>query len=290
MLYRSDMQPDPSSNLCAGIVLPDSTSAGRSFRSALRQTVWLGRIGAWIFGIALLAACSTTPPADCAAQSDITEYRERLSQAAGEVPYGRGLLWRVDWRDLPPSYVFGTCASKDPEVTRLPKPVAAAFETASSLTIEMVHTPEVDSAAERAVKIPGGNVEPSVGAEQLGHIRAAGARYGLHLQALRQFKRWALYLLFFQPPAEIRNSRPTLDFALQGNAEQRGIPVYGLESVEEQLAAFEDLDPSFQVALLDEALAENWRINCWWANSDGGLSFARIRLLHIDDRRDDRNR
>ena len=264
MLYRSDMQPDPSSNSCAGIVLPDWTSAGRSFRSALRQTVWLGRIGAWIFGIALLAACSTTPPADCAAQSHITEYRERLSQAAGEVPYGRGLLWRVDWRDLPPSYVFGTMHSKDPKVTRLPKPVAAAFETASSLTIEMVHTPEVDSAAERAVKIPGGNVEPSVGAERLGHIRAAGARYGLHLQALRQFKPWALYVLFSLPPAEIRNSRPTLDFALQGSAEQRGIPVYGLESVEEQLAAFEDLDPSFQVALLDEALAENWRVDCWW--------------------------
>jgi hypothetical protein len=40
--------------------------------------------------IALLAACSTAPPPDCAAQTDITEYRQGLSQAAGEIPYGEG--------------------------------------------------------------------------------------------------------------------------------------------------------------------------------------------------------
>jgi uncharacterized protein len=218
----------------------------------------------WVLSIALLAACSTAPPPDCAAQTDITEYRQGLSQAAGEIPYGEGLLWRVDRTDVPPTYVFGTAHSKDPRITRLATPVAAAFETAKSLAIEMVHTPEVDSALERAMKIPGGDVERLVGPERFGQIRAAGARYGLQPEALRQLKPWALYLLFSLPPVEIRDSKPALDCVLQESAEERGIPIYGLESVQEQLAMFDDLDPDRQVALLDAALAENWRIDCWW--------------------------
>jgi uncharacterized protein len=219
---------------------------------------------AWLLGIALLAACSTTPPPDCAAQEDITEQRQRLSQAAGEVAYGQGLLWRVDWTGARPSYVFGTVHSKDPRITRLAKPVAAAFETAQSLAIEIVHTPEVDRVVEQTVKMPGGNVERLVGPERFRQIRAAGARYGSPPEALRQLKPWALYLLFSLPPAEIRDRKPALDFVLQESAEARGIPVYGLESVQEQLAMFDDLAPDRQVALLDTALAENWRIDCWW--------------------------
>jgi uncharacterized protein YbaP (TraB family) len=258
------MQLDQSSISFSGIDLPDGPPSGLSFRSELRQIMEIGRICAWLVGIGLLAACSTTPPPDCAAQKDITEYRQRLSQTAGQVAYGQGLLWRVDRADVPPSYVFGTAHSKDPRITRLAEPVAAAFETASSLTIEIVHTPEVDRAVERAVKIPDGNVERLVGQERFRQIKAAGARYGSDVEALRQFKPWALYLLFARPPAEIRNSRPALDFVLQKRAGEQGIPVYGLESVQEQLAMFDHLDPDRQVALLDAALAENWRINCWW--------------------------
>jgi uncharacterized protein len=226
--------------------------------------VGIARIWARLLGIALLAACSTTPPPDCAAQKDIAEHRQRLREAAGDVAYGQGLLWRVGWTDAPPSYVFGTAHSKDPRITRLAKPVAAAFETAQSLAIEIVHTPAVDTAVGRAMKIPGGNVERLVGPERYGQIRAAGARYGSQPEALRQLKPWALYLLFSLPPAEVRDRKPALDFVLQLSAEERGIPVYGLESVQEQLAMFDDLAPDRQVALLDAALAENWRIDCWW--------------------------
>jgi uncharacterized protein len=180
------------------------------------------------------------------------------------VPYGQGLLWRVDWTDAPPSYVFGTVHSKDPRITRLAEPVAAAFATAKSLAIEIVHTPEGDRVIAQAMQVPGGNVERLVGPERFGQIRAAGARYGSRPEALRQLKPWALYLLFSLPPAEIRDSRPALDFVLQESAQQREMPVYGLESVQEQIALFDDLDPDRQVALLDAALAENWRIDCRW--------------------------
>jgi hypothetical protein len=106
------MQPDLSSKPHAWIDLAGLMPAGRSFKSELQQTMRIGRICAWLLGSALLAACSTAPPPDCAAQSDITEYRQRLSQAAAEIPYGQGLFWRVDSTDAPPSYVFGTAHSK----------------------------------------------------------------------------------------------------------------------------------------------------------------------------------
>jgi uncharacterized protein YbaP (TraB family) len=258
------MQPDLSSIFTLRNRSARRNAGGGACRSELRQTVGIGCVCAWLLGIALLAACSTTPPPNCAAQTDIIEYRQRLSQAADEVAYGQGVLWRVDGTDVPPSYVFGTAHSKDPRVTRLAKPIAAAFENAKNLAIEIVHTPEVDSAVERTTKIPGGNVERLVGPERFKQITAAGARYGSQPEALRQFKPWALYLLFSLPPAEVRDSNPALDFVLQESAEERGIQVFSLESIQEQLAIFDDLDPDRQIALLDAALAENWRIDCWW--------------------------
>jgi len=78
------MQPDLSSIFTVRHRSAQRDAGGRAFRSQLRQVVGIGRICARVLGIALLAACSTTPPPDCAAQKDITEYRQRLSQAAGQ--------------------------------------------------------------------------------------------------------------------------------------------------------------------------------------------------------------
>jgi hypothetical protein len=90
------MQPDLISQPYGWIDLPGVTPAGRFFASEWQQIMRIGRICAWLLGLASIAACTTAPPPDCAAQSDITEYRQRLSQAASEISYGQGLLSRVD--------------------------------------------------------------------------------------------------------------------------------------------------------------------------------------------------
>jgi uncharacterized protein YbaP (TraB family) len=46
--------------------------------------------------------------------------------ANAELIYGQGLPWRVDRAGGVPSHLFGTMHSNDPDITRLPEPVASA--------------------------------------------------------------------------------------------------------------------------------------------------------------------
>jgi uncharacterized protein YbaP (TraB family) len=56
-----------------------------------------------------------------------------------------------------------------------------------------------------------------------------------------------------------------LDDRLGKEAKDRSIPVYGLETVEEQLATFDEMPEEDQVALLASALAESARIEEYFA-------------------------
>ena len=169
------------------------------------------------------------------------------AQAATVEPlYGKGLLWRVERTGLPPSHLFGTLHSSDPSVTRLPEPVAAVFATAASLTIEVVRTPAVEAELLRARLLErGDNLAALVGPDRFERVKEVGARYGLAEPQLQQFKPWALMTLFSVPPAELLGRRNgaalPLDWMLQQRAEQRGIPVYGLESAAEQISLFDEL-------------------------------------------------
>ena len=77
--------------------------------------------------------------------------------------------------------------------------------------------------------------------------------------ALQRFKPWALYLMFSVPPSEQQRKakgKKALDFALQTRARDFGVPVYGLESLDEQLALFDGLSDEVQVAYLDSILRQ----------------------------------
>lgn len=218
----------------------------------LRRILPARVVGAWLLGLALLAGCAAREPV-CGP-----------SEAETKVRYGQGVLWRIERPDVAPSYLFGTMHSKDPEITRLEEPVAAQFDGAHSLAVEVVQTSRAVRAYRSAMEIPNGNLELLIGSERLRLVEAVGARYGLSERRLRTLKPWALSVLFSVPPAEALAARPTLDKVLEEKAKGRDIPVYGLESVEEQIDLFDGLDLERQIALLDAALAENWRIECWW--------------------------
>lgn len=209
-------------------------------------------VGAWLLGVALVAGCASREPV-CGP-----------SEAAAEVLYGEGVLWRIERPDAAPSHLFGTMHSKDPEITRLAEPVAAQFDGAHSLAVEVVQTPRAVRAYRGAMKIPNGDLELLIGPERMHLVEEVGARYGLPERRLRRFKPWALSVLFSTPPAEARADRPTLDQALEEKAGEREMPVYGLENVQEQVDVYDSLALDRQIALLDAALAENWRIECWW--------------------------
>ena len=240
---------------------------------------------AWL-GIAVLAGCASAPPEPACDLRGLVP-----GEAEVAIPYGEGVLWRVEREGTSPSHVFGTMHAKGPEITRLPGPVAARFAAAESVGVEVIPTPAAVQALESAIELPGGDLELLIGPERMRRVEEAGARYGAPERRLRRMKPWALALLFAIPPREVRDRRPPLDQVLVNSAAARDVPVFGLESMEEQIESFDGLDLDSQIAMLDQALAENSRIECWWQQvleplyltRDTGTLYALLAPRRTDD-------
>jgi uncharacterized protein len=189
--------------------------------------------------------------------------------ASAEVIYGQGLLWRVERPGATPSHLFGTMHTNDPDVTRLPEPVAAAFDGAQSFGLEMVLSADAAGQMRAATTLRGGDLENLLGPARFERMADLGWRYGMPVSALRQLKPWAAMMLISQPPAEFarrtaRPESPPLDLLLQRRAAAHRMVIFGLESASEQIAVFDDLPVSDQIALLDATMV-GARIDSWWS-------------------------
>ena len=188
----------------------------------------------------------------------------RAAFAGGEMPYGQGLLWKVERDGLAPSYLFGTIHITDERVLDLPTEVAKAFDGARSATFEVIMTAELRlSLAQAMVAANGRTLDRVLSPALYGEAIAAGARYGLGEMHLKHFKPWALAMFLSVPKAEFARSAMgalPLDQVLQNQAREQGKPVYALETGEEQIALFNELTEAEQLSMLESAIQDNARI------------------------------
>jgi uncharacterized protein YbaP (TraB family) len=184
------------------------------------------------------------------------------------IPYGQGLLWRIEAPGGAVSHLFGTMHAADSRVATPPAAVASVLDAAESLTVEVVMTPAVRrSLAEAMVLREGRMLGETVGPALLRRVLDIGGRYGLQPWQTRALAPWALATLFAVPPAEVdqrETGAPILDDVLQDGAARGGLPLYGLESADEQTAIFTEMSEADQVALLRLAVDEHPRVGWWW--------------------------
>ncbi len=202
--------------------------AGRSFLRAA-------------FAILLLCGC---------AMQSLTVY------AAGS--FDRGLLWRIDAQGVAPSYLFGTIHLDDARVTALPGPVRTSLDGASSFTMEVTFDPaNLLQLAGRMVYLDGRDLPGVIGEALFKQLVRESASLGIPGDMLRVFRPWAMALLLVMPqqrPADI------LDNVLFRIATEQRKPVHHLETVDEQIAAFEGLPEADQVVLLRHAVENRARM------------------------------
>jgi uncharacterized protein YbaP (TraB family) len=197
----------------------------------------LPRIVLWL---ALALALAAPQPAACA---------EALL-------HGHGLLWKIEGGGVAPSYLFGTIHLRDTRVTTLPGPVADAIAATRSLSIEVL----LNAAAKvrtmgRMMITEGPKLDEIVGAALFDRVVDAAAPYGLNRNVVRHMKPWAMWLLLGLPPEEMKGgSAMPLDQALQAEAMRRGKPVYGLETIDEQLDSVAGFTEHEHIALLASAV------------------------------------
>lgn len=171
--------------------------------------------------------------------------------AAPAVEHGgfeRGLLWRVEKPGVAASHVFGTIHVADQRVTSLPSVVTRQLVAARSFTMEIaLDGPGLFALASR-MEFDDGRDLPAVAGEQLFSrvvplLEARGMPQGL----ARTLKPWAAMLMLATPPQQ---PEQVLDFVLSRLAARQRVPVYFLETVDDQIAALEGMPDTDQVALL----------------------------------------
>ena len=206
-------------------------------------------------------------------------FDERLK--AEEIPYGQGLLWRIEKDGVTPSHLFGTFHTNDPDVLDLPRVLTRAFFRADAVALEVEIYSKASynalgaSAVDTLVIDDGRTLRQIVGRDLYSDVVAGLTPYGVPEQALQQIKPWGVYHLLTataHDPRSAHGSGLFLDLWLGQKAVHHGKPLIGLETVEEQRAIFAGLSEEDQVDLLDSAIAYS---------SEGGITLEELKKLYL---------
>lgn len=172
--------------------------------------------------------------------------------AAAEIPFGNGLLFRIQKAGAEPSYLFGTIHLEDRRVVNLPEPVRSAFDGSRRVVLEMtLDGSNIFTSVMSMIYMDGRELRNVVGEELYLRAVAAMEIRGVPEVALRRYKPWSVATLLIVPPAE---TGQFLDFVLYQTAQAAGKPVLGLETAEEQLQAFDEMPEDAQIKMLEETL------------------------------------
>jgi uncharacterized protein YbaP (TraB family) len=180
-------------------------------------------------------------------------------------PFGQGRLWQVSPAGAAPSYVFGTMHVADEDVVSVPEAVTAAIVRSDRLVLEVAMTRKNAMYMARAMVFEDGRrLSDVVGPKRFAAVGRVAGRYGITAAQIAMFRPWAVITMFSVPPAELKRQaagHAVLDRLLNDQAVRRGMPVFDLEDIEEQLAILRDLPERDQVEMLDWTLQLNAQID-----------------------------
>jgi uncharacterized protein YbaP (TraB family) len=148
--------------------------------------------------------------------------------------------------------VFGTVHLADKRVTTLPGAVREQFDGARSFAMEVALDPSnIAALAARMVYLDGRDLPGVAGEALFNKLVPLTVGLGVPPEMARFFKPWAMVLLLQMPQ---QDAEGVLDFMLQRMATQQGKALHYLETVDEQVAAFESMSEPDQLALLKHAV------------------------------------
>ncbi len=176
---------------------------------------------------------------------------------AAESKFEQGLLWKIEAKNTPPSYLFGTIHVDDSDVLAVPAQVMEVFNAAEIFAAEAIN----DKSSARRFMAAMLTAEPQLpallGDENYKAIDDLLARRNIPQDVRPRFKPWAAMLTLQQPP---KRNGLVLDQMLLRVASQHKKIIVPLETIDEQIAAFNGMSQATQVALLQHAQSSQHKI------------------------------
>lgn len=176
----------------------------------------------------------------------------QASHALAAADWRQGLLWEIGRAGQPASYLFGTIHSEDPAVLALPAPVQQAFDKAERVVLEVrLDLDAMLFSSQTMLLGEGRRLSEITGKALFEQTSRAIQTRGIPEIVLDRMKPWAAAVTLSMPAAE---TGEVLDMLLYQQALQAGKQVFGLESIREQLAVFDNMPEQDQLILLRDAV------------------------------------
>ena len=164
------------------------------------------------------------------------------------------LLWRIEHTknhaDIRSSYIFGTMHIDDQRVMNIPDSMLHRVIAADVLMLELeLNDNNSVDMLRKMLFTDGRNLSQVIGKQGFKNVSDALLESGnsLPIDVLTVLKPWAAMLLLIKPE---NKSGTFLDKKLATLARSAGVKVQGLETVNEQLSVFDDIEIDDQVSLL----------------------------------------
>lgn len=178
---------------------------------------------------------------------------EPPASAPERAGFSRGVLWKVEAKGVAPSYLFGTLHLDDDRVLALPEPVRGAFDRARTFAAELLYDEAAGRAFRSAMVTEAPRLPALLGEALYAEADRLLARYGIPGEARPRLKPWAAMLTLLQPPGA---NGLILDRVLVNEAVRAGKSIHALETVDEQIAAFDGMPRETQLVLLKKVIAD----------------------------------
>ena len=187
----------------------------------------------------------------------------RISNAAARTVNARSIFWRIEGPTGPPSHLFGTMHLSDDRINALPVAVQLALGAAKTVALEVADLSSKNLAAAIGKLQPllmftdGRSLESLLSPDERSIAGRAIGKAGMPSEALASLRPWVVNMTLSLSDCERRRGSAglqPLDLRLGDSARQRGVPVVGLETLEDQLRALAGVPDGDQLTVLRAGL------------------------------------
>ena len=224
------------------------------------------------------AAFAATPKDDTCQGSDMLaetkvtnpEVYEQIMAEAAATENAGALLWKIERDGRPTSYLFGTVHLTDDRVTKLSPAVLSALQEAKTVALEVADLSENETAtviaqsASLAMFSDGRRLDQMLSPSEYESVKNVVSRSGLPADLAALFKPWIVSMILSVSDCErtkVQEGKRVLDMKIAETGKSLGIPVVGLETIPDQLAALAAVPEKQQLDMLRVSLRFAHRMN-----------------------------
>lgn len=185
-----------------------------------------------------------------------------LAEASGIANDG-AVLWRISRAGVTNSYLFGTVHMTDERATKLSVRVIEAIVGSRVVALEVADVAPT-AMAEAITRTPdlmmfegGRRLDLLISPEAFEEVKRQLDAARLPAAFAQNFKPWVISMLMAVTDCErerLNDGKPVVDMRIAEIARSKDVPVVGLETVEDQLAAAASVPMEEQVAILKSSL------------------------------------